>query len=271
MLGTVNPFWLKNSIFYELNALSLIAGGDFVIITDDMIMEKELGVDSINQNTVFHAEYANKGAIVASNMNQKPIRCPGPLNPFASGGIPTFGVREMSEQIDCTATAGLGTAGSIYDKLISVMGLTGIKIGAPELANLLAVWFRNQSRFREGSVTCRGIPYARAGMYCLYLPPIGGNRVENVRDIGLYYIDSLTHSYQLSNEAMQFSTTLNLIRGMPLPDNIGKTLLLLFDWEVLPPETGTIDGEYAALAAIRKSLQTVRGGLNIPFPTVPGA
>jgi hypothetical protein len=125
------------------------------------------------------------------------------------------------------------------------------------LSNLLAVWFRNQSRFREGSVTVRGLPYARPGMYCLYIPSLSNKKVENIRDIGIYYIDSLTHNYNLGNTDLNFSTTLNLIRGVPLPMSVSQTALLLFDFEVLPPMSGMFDGEYTALQAVRDIISAI--------------
>ena len=125
----------------------------------------------------------------------------------------------------------------------------------PALSNLLTVWFRNQSRFREGEVTTRYIPYARPGMYCLYLPSLSGKKPENLRDIGIYYIDSLTHSYSLSNKDVVFNTKLNLIRGVPLPTTIAQSALLLFDYEILPPESGVSgDGEYRILSALRRTI-----------------
>jgi hypothetical protein len=104
---------------------------------------------------------------------------------------------------------------------------------------------------REGTVTVKGIPYARAGMYCLYMPPFSNKKSENLRDIGMYYIDSLTHNYTLDNDSTAFTTTLNLIRGVPMPTTLAQTALLLFDFEILPPDSGIADGEHTISRATR--------------------
>lgn len=253
LLGTVHPSLLASVLAYDLNALSLLIGGDFIIITDDMLQDKSLGTDCINQKTIFHTNYSSKAATSAPDLSDRPVKSVGPLNPFASGGIPTFGMREMFQTIDICSNIGLGRSKSYSDSIArNVFGMTGSIIPKRAFNNLLATWFRNQSRFREGAVTVRGIPYARAGMYCLYLPDAyGKKKVENLRDIGLYYIDSLSHNYTLSNEDVNFSTTLNLIRGVPLPISIAQSALLLFDYELLPPESGLVDGEYSILKGIR--------------------
>lgn len=254
LLGVVNPKHLLETLPFDLNTLNLIAGGDFIIITDDIIMEKGLGFDSSNQCTVFHSRYGGKGVTGGPDLNDKGIKSMGPLNPFASGGIATFGMREMFQSIDCTSLMGLGTAASYVERIAkNVFGLPFGEISKNALSNLLAVWFRNQSRFREGQVTVKNIPYARPGMYCLYLPSISGKKVENLRDIGIYYIDSLNHSYGLQNTDLSFSTTLNLIRGVPLPTTVAQTALLLFDFEVLPPLAGYSDGEATVIKNVKEA------------------
>jgi hypothetical protein len=255
LLGTVNPALLKTVLPYDLTSIQMIIGGDFIIITDDMIQEKSLGFDSVNQSTVFHTRYASK-ALGGGTMDvtDKGINSIGPLNPFSSGGIRTFGIREMFQTIDPVSTASQGTAKALIERILKN------KIGNNEimskntLSNLLAVWFRNQSRFREGTVVSRGIPYARPGMYCLYLPALSGKKVENLRDIAIYYINSLTHNYNLENEDVGFTTTLNLIRGVPLPTTVAQTALLLFDFEILPPMSGLFDGEYKILKALSEGI-----------------
>jgi len=104
-------------------------------------------------------------------------------------------------------------------------------------------------------VVIKGMPYARRGMYCLYLPSLSGKKSDNIRDIGIYYIDSLMHNYSLGNDSVSFKTTLNLIRGVPLPMTVAQTALLLFDFEVLPPMTGIADGEYTVLKNLRRGLR----------------
>jgi hypothetical protein len=252
LIGTVSPVHIPLIAPYDLSAISMLIGGDFVIITDDIIQNKSLGFDCINQNTVFHTRYTNKGVVNAPDLADKSIKSVGPLNPFASGGISTFGIREMFQTMDGTSMVGLGSSQSYVERIAkNTVGLPGSVFSKPTLSNILATWFRNQSRFREGSVTTRCIPWARAGMYCLYLPSLTNKKPENVRDIGIYYIDSLNHSYGLSNESMDYTTTLNLIRGVPLPTSLSQAAMLLFDFEIVPPESGLSDGEYKVLKSIR--------------------
>jgi len=255
MLGTVNPAYFAQNLLFDLSFIQMLVGGDFIIITDDMISEKNLGFDSVNQSTVFRTSYTSKAVSAGvADLRDKGIKSAGPLNPFASGGIPTFGIREMTQTIDCTSLIGLGSTASYVERIAkNLLGISGIMPSKNHLSNLLSTWFRNQSRFREGTVTCKNIPYARPGMYCLYLPSNSGKKVENLRDIGIYYIDSLSHEYGLSNEDMSFTTTLNLIRGVPLPTSVAQTAMLLFDFEVLPPEAGLGDGEYTVLKNLRKA------------------
>ena len=262
LLGMVNPKFYTSLIAYDLSVTSMLIGGDFVVITDDMIHNKNLGVDCTNQKTIFCTNYSAKGASQTSNQYSRSIKSPGPFNPFASGGIPTFGAREMVQNVDALSQSGLNVASSIADRIAKdMLGLPTTVISKPAFSNLLAVWFRNQSRFKEGSVTIRGMAYARAGMYCLYLPEASGKKkVENLRDIGIYYIDSLDHEYTLTNDKVEFTTTLHLIRGVPLPISLAQNALLLFDYEVLPPESGLSDGEYSKLVAM---IQAVRSGPHI--------
>jgi hypothetical protein len=258
LVGTVNPAYLSQTLLFDLTALQMLAGGDFIIITDDMIINKTLGFDSANQSTVFRSVYSNKGVSNVPDQRDKGIKSPGPLNPFASGGIPTFGIREMFQSIDCTSLIGLGTTESYVERIGKTMlGIPGKTLSKNHFSNLLATWFRNQSRFREGVVTIKGMPYARAGMYCLYLPSLSGKKVENLRDIGIYYIDSLSHDYSIDNENVSFNTNLNLIRGVPLPTSVAQTALLLFDFEIVPPEAGLGDGEYTVLKSLRKAASTL--------------
>ena len=255
LLGFSNPAKLLETLPYELNALSMIAGGDFVIVTDKMIQDKSLGVDSSDQSTIFHTYYASRSAVGMIDADSTGIKSPGPINPFASGGIKTFGFREMFQTVECTNLAAGGLKTSYVERIAKkIFGLPTQIISQDAFSNLLAVWFRNQSRFREGSVTVKGMPWARAGMYCLYLPTHGNGYFENIRDIGIYYIDSLSHDYSLSGTDVSFTTTLNVIRGTPIPWKLSQLFLLLFDWEVLPPESGLFDGEYT----LEKLLRVVR-------------
>jgi len=260
LLGIIHPaHWVMMAPF-DLTVIQMLIGGDFIIITDDDIIDKSLGFDSTNQATMFTTTYSSGGVAHAPDMSAKPIHSIGPFNPLASGGIPTFGMREMEQNINCTNLTENGTVGGYAERLIkNKISLKNFATSKPAFSNLLAVWFRNQSRFREGSVTIRTKAYARAGMYCLYLPSRSGKKPDNIRDIGIYYIDSLSHSYALQNENVSYSTSLNLIRGVPLPASVAQTALLLFDFEILPPESGLFDGEYTAL----KILRQVRAGTGI--------
>ena len=258
LLGTVSPFYFAQLTPFELSALSMLAGGDFVIITDDIIHEKTLGFDCINQNTIFHTKYTDNGAINAADTKDKGVKTIGPLNPFASGGMSTFGAREMFSAIDSTSLAGLGAEFSYAERIAkNTFGFPLSIISKNAFSNLLAVWFRNQARFREGSVTVKGMPWARAGMYCLYMPSISGKKVDNLRDIGIYYIDTLTHNYSLENDGINFTTTLSLIRGTPLPISAAQTALLLFDYEVIPPVAGIGDSEWLQLKTLRDAISKV--------------
>jgi hypothetical protein len=260
LLGIVNPTHLAQTTPFDLTTIQMLLFGDFIIITDDDIQDKSLGFDSVNQKTIFHARYGAGGAVNPPDLTDKSIKTVGPLNPLASGGLSTFGNKDFFSSINCTHLVNFGTGASYVERIAkNTVGLPTQIMSKPALANLLATWFRNQSRFREGTVTTRLLPYARPGMYCLYLPALSGKKAENIRDIGIYYIDSLSHNYSLENTDVTFSTTLQLIRGTPLPTSVAQTALLLFDYDVLPPESGFKDGEYATLQALRN----LRGGLTL--------
>ena len=253
--GTVALEYLAQTLLFDLTAMSMLVGGDFVIITDDVITDKTLCFDSINQSTVFRTKYSGHATVNAADKNDKGIKCVGPLNPLASGGIKTFGIREMAQSVNPTSLIGLGVEFSSIERIAkNILGISPLALSKNHFSTLLATWFRNQSRMREGTVTVRGLPYARPGMYCLYLPSLSGKKPDNIRDIGIYYIDSLDHDYSIENESLDFTTTLNLIRGVPLPTSIAQTALLLFDFEILPPESGLYDGAYTTLKNLRAVL-----------------
>lgn len=257
LLGIVNPVHLANLLPFDLSAIQMVLGGDFIILTDDMIQEKSLGFDATNQATIFRAKYTAGGAVIASTKSDRPVQSVGPLNPFASGGMSTFGSQEMIQTFNCLQLFDAGTAVEMPLNIAKEkVGVSGV-ISKNALSNLLAVWFRNQSRFREGTITSKLIPYARAGMYCLYLPSLSGKKPENLRDIGIYYIDSISHDYSLTNEDVSATTTFNLIRGVPMPMTVAQSAMLLFDWEVLPPVSGLYDGEFAALQSLRRSISVI--------------
>jgi hypothetical protein len=261
MLGTVNPAHLPTLLPFDLTNIQLLLGGDFVIITDDDIHSKDIGFDCSNQATSFRSTFSSGSGVTPTDINDKPIISVGPLNPAASGGLGTFGVVEMVETINNLQLfdGGITTDNPILSLMKKTFGTAGI-ISKPALSNLLATWFRNQSRFREGSVTVKLKPWARPGMYCLYLPRLSGSgKPENPRDIGIYYIDSLSHDYGLENDSVTATTTLNLIRGVPLPTTAAKTALHLFDYEILPPGVGIWDGEFKALVELKRALKKSLG------------
>jgi hypothetical protein len=253
LLGMVNAAHLPATALLDLNAVNMLLGGDFVVVTDADIEGKSLGFDGSGQATSFRTVYSEGSSTMPADICDKPIQCSGPLNPLASGGVSTFGISEMIESINCTGLYDLGIAADTILSRIAKTKISSLGImSKPALSNLLAVWFRNQSRFREGTITTRMMPWARPGMYLLYLPEYSGNKKpENIRDIGIYYIDSLTHNYDLQDEDVTATTTMNVIRGCPLPTTVAQSALLLFDFEVLPPVSGLWDGEYKALQTAR--------------------
>jgi hypothetical protein len=257
LIGIVNPSYWLSTVPYDLSLISMLAGGDFIIVTDDDISDKNLGFDCSNQATSFRATYGGGAGSLTVNEQDRPVKTCGPLNPFASGGVPTFGKIEMTQAINCIQLCDFDSALQWLAKSASNgMGIPGI-VSKPALSNLLAVWFRNQSRFREGEITTRLMPYARAGMYLLYLPTMSNKKIENIRDIGVYYIDSVNHSMNVGDKDNTARTTFNVIRGVPLPATQAQSALLLFDFEILPPISGLWDGEYAILSGIRRALLRV--------------
>lgn len=98
------------------------------------------------------------------------------------------------------------------------------------MSHLLNYWFRNAGKFNEGTIVVRGMPYARPGMYLLYLPT-RNDKVDNWRDIGVYYIESISDSYSIDGAD---TTTLNVIRGIPIPISGQNLLKILYDWEIMP-------------------------------------
>jgi len=254
MIGLPNLSHIAALQPFNLSVLNLIAGGDFVIITDDDIIDKNIGVDCTNQATAFWSSYTQGNMNPA---NSRPICSDGPLNPFATGGMRTFGFNEMRQVINSMQLFDAGSAieqNFNYSK--DTISTTG-KFSIPAWSNLLALWYRNQAKFREGSVTIRMKPWARKGMVCLYLPTIRGSKPDNARDIGMYYIDSFSHDYNLSNESASATTTLNLIRGVPLPTSVANSALLLFDFEILPPTGGLVDGEDSIIRKARMAAATL--------------
>lgn len=255
LIGIVHPAHYTSLFQYDLSVMNMLLGGDFIIVTDEMISDKSLGFDCSDQCTLFHTRYESKSVGGgAMDVTDKGIPAIGPMNPTASGGIQTFGIVEMFQSIDVCNLLFNGASSDVSSRIAKTKLSTPQALSKTALSNLLATWFRNQSRFREGSITCRCLPYARPGMYCLYLPSLSGKKVDNIRDIGIYYINSISHSYALGNNSVDMQTTLNVIRGVPLPLTIAQTALLLFDFEILPPISGLYDGEYQLMNSLRQGL-----------------
>lgn len=227
---------------FSLGVVQLLAGGDFIIITDDDVLDKNLGVDEEQQFTAFRVSYGGKKGSNASKDFNKPSYATGPINPLASGGLKSFGGREYNTDINPVSLEYQGATSQFMEEFFSKFG----GIGTPSalgLSTLLNVWMRNASKFNEGSIKTRAIPYARPGMYMLYLPSQNGIRVDNPRDIGIYYIDNLSYDYGIGQGD---TTTFSVIRGIPIPQSIASTVLQLLDWEILPPATNLYDGETRA-------------------------
>jgi hypothetical protein len=223
------------SILYPitLGMLDLLLGGDFIVITDADIVDKNLGVSMNQQYTAFTCEYTANKSSSPNQARTRPSIARGSLNPFYSGGIRTYGYKEYRAMLNCLSLFDIGITGQTLEKVNQTMWISAF-------STLLNYWFRNASKFNEGTVTVRGMPYARPGMYCLYLPLYDGQKVDNWRDIGIYYIDTVQDNYAIGAAD---TTTLTLIRGVPLPIKGANIMRLLFDWEILPPSPNITDAE----------------------------
>ncbi len=233
----VSP-WLPMIYPFTMGILDLLLGGDFVIITEDDVREKDLGVSGSGQYTVFNANYGGRSGSNGTTIKNRPSIARGPLNPLFSGGLRTFGHREYEAQISATSLSWNGIVGQTVEEL---WRRRGPAVNVPVLSSLLNVWFRNAGKFREGTIVTRAIPYARPGMALLYLPPITGTKVDNPRDLGIYYIDNVQYDYNIGKADL---TTFSVIRGTPLPMSVGALASLLMDWEILPPGLGLWDGGF---------------------------
>lgn len=216
------------SYFKQLYALtlgvwSLIAAGDYVIITEEDVTDSSLGQDMTKAATVFQVPFtASQGS--GSVHHNVPALADGPTNPLYPGGRRTYGtiVREHSFPINSLDFAGIAaqTAEPHRRNLESRI-----------LASKLAEWFRNNDKFREGSITVRSLPHARPGMVLLYLPRRGKRSLDRA-DHGLYYIDSVTEQFAVGSPE---TATLNVIRGTPLPMTGADAVDMISRWEVRPP------------------------------------
>lgn len=216
----------------SLGVMDLLISGDFIIITDDDVVEKDLGVSGRQQNTAFYFEAKSKGS--GDSWKFPPSLAGGPINPIFPGGIRTFGLRSQRAGLPSTSLHWGGILTENIERIKRVVK------DVPTYSTLLKIYFRNASKFNEGHVTTRWMPYARPGMLALYLPPLSGSAVDDTRDLGMYYIDNLQHSYTNTGAP---TTTYSLIRGTPLPINIEAIAALLMEWECFPPGLNIVDGE----------------------------
>ena len=230
-LGTTS--WSPLLYKYTLGVLDLLLGGDFVIITDEDIITKSLGTSMNQQYTAFVCNYGTHAGANPGGRMTRPSIARGSMNPMASGGIRTYGFREYQAAINVLSLEWAGITGQVLERVNRTVGIS-------VFSTLLNYWFRNASKFNEGVIVTRGMPYARPGMYLLYLPSLTGKKVDNPREIGVYYIDNVQDSYEIGQAD---KTTFNVIRGVPIPLNFGNIMKLLFDFEILPPSPNIMDGE----------------------------
>jgi hypothetical protein len=222
--------------------LDLIISGDFVVVTDYDVISKSLGNSQENQYTAFKVN-SSKG----SNTNVisgfgRPIFSRGGFLPIMPGGQRTYGNRYMEKDINVTSLNNTGFVGQILnDKTNTIINPTNPYFNTYVASTYLQAWYRNASKFREGSITTRMIPYARPGMMFLYLDPKNG-KSDDQRENGTYYIDSLAGNWTYGEtDSMQFSLT----RGTPLPFDATSLSLLLLDWELTSYpgiNNGLVDG-----------------------------
>ncbi len=224
---------------FTLGVFDLLLTGDFVIITDDDVISKDLGVSDAQQYTVFDVNMNGKNASAGSgsgSMNRPSISS-GPTLPIFPGGMRTYGPRLMETAVDASSLEFTGLAFQSIQRFTRKFQ-SGANIHS--LTTLLNVWFRNASKFNEGTITTRAFPYARPGMVLLYLPSMRGGKVDDPRDIGVYYIDNVTYEYKLGDAD---TTSFTVARGTPLPNSIANLATLLMDWEILPPGLNLFDWE----------------------------
>ncbi len=231
--------WYPTIAPFTMGVFDLITGGDFIIITDDDLISKDLGVSSLQQYTLFNCNMHGKNASTgnSSGSDNRPSIAGGPLLPIFPGGIRSYGHKLMEESFDCTSLAWGALVGQSIQRW-SRKFTPGVNIRS--MSTLLNLWFRNASKFNEGTIVTREIPYARPGMTLLYLPTRDG-KFDDPRDIGVYYIDNVSNQGSLGGSG---TTQFSVIRGTPLPLSLGNLLTLLLDWEILPTGLNFFDGEY---------------------------
>lgn len=212
---------------YTMGVIDLLIAGDFIIITDEDVLDKSLGVSEVQQYTLFKATLNASAASSNSEAGQtRPQVADGPFGMYGlmPGGIRTYGARTYTKNIPITSLKWAGIVGQTLEEIQK-----GITISS--FSSLLCYWFRNAAKFNEGTIKVRKIPYARIGMLCLYLPSTRGTVQDDPRDYGMYYIDQVEGNY-VRGEAD--STTLSVIRGTPIPMSASSLIYMLMDWEFLP-------------------------------------
>lgn len=224
---------------YTMGVMDLILAGDFVIITDDDVFEKDLGVSDMQQYTMFHTALNGKSASKGSAQGDvsRPSIARGPSLPIFPGGVRTYGNRALYTSFSST---NLQFGANVSQSIERAWNHTVNTANVYSLSTLTNVWFRNASKFNEGTISTRGMPYARPGMVLLYLPSLRSKTVDDPRDIGVYYIDNHSYEYQIGKADR---STFSVIRGTPLPFSVSNLLALLLDWEILPPGLNLFDGD----------------------------
>jgi len=221
-----------------MGVMELLLAGDFIIVTDDDIISKDLGQNLTGQYTAFSVPYTSGiSAGKKDGAKPRPSFAWGSMNPLSSGGMSSYGVRELFASLSSTTLSWEGLVGQMLEEVNMYCGAE--KIHIPALSTMLNVWFRNHAKFSEGTIKTRAIPYAKPGMIMLYLTTKDG-RYDNMRDIGVYYIDNHTYNYQIGSAD---TSTFSLIRGVPIPISFASTARLFFDWEILPPTPNLTDWE----------------------------
>jgi len=225
MIGSVHPG--RWDLFMEgLGMFDLMMAGDFVIITDDDIMEKDLGQADYQQHTLFQANLSGKSALGGAFPMSRPSASAGPVLPIYPGGVKTFGIKLLEKQMNALNSSFAGFALDNLDKAQR-------RLAANKYSHLLNYWFRNASKFMEGTVRVAGKPYARPGMLCIYLPSQSGTKVDDARECpAVYYIDNVSYSADAGGDD---SMQMTLIRGTPIPMDASKVALHFLDWELLSP------------------------------------
>ncbi len=224
---------------FTMGVFDLLTGGDFVIITDDDLISKDLGVSGKQQFTAFHCAMSGKNATGGSGSGDvnRPSFSGGPFLPVFPGGLRSYGFKLMDKNIDGTSLAWGALIGQSIQRFTRKFK-PGVNIKS--LSSVMNYWFRNVSKFKEGTIVTKEIPYAKPGMALLYLPTLSG-RVDNKRDVGIYYIDNVSNSNTIGKGG---TTQFSVIRGTPIPYTVENLLMLLLDWEIAPAGLNLYDAEY---------------------------